>query len=271
MKNAPILITILVCALFISFAAFGQDQIGVLKWEQLPDMFGYDWSSEDLVPSAVADDWICENGMPINRIEWWGSYYLPSVFPYQNSDNFTDPTLTTNTPPGTVTGFRIAIFTHKETGDCFPWPMPGDVLYMTEVAIENANETLYGVATKPGGQQENVWQYSVALDEFFYQELGERYWIAIQALDGGTWEPGATFTPMIQWGWHQTDKLLYGWGEDAVQIWYIDQNQNECDDWDLLVDTEMAFRLYTIPEPSTGMIILSSLGLLGLIVRKRAR
>lgn len=270
MKNAPIFITILTCFLFISFAAFGQELAGFLKWEQLPDMAGYDWSSENLVPSAVADDWICENGMPINRIEWWGSYYFPSTFPYKNSDNFPDPTLTTGTPPGTVTGFYIGIFDNAEQGQCFPWPMPGELLYLTYVAIENANETLYGVATKPGGQQENVWHYSVALDEFFYQELGQKYWIAIMAVDGGSWEPnidGATFTPMVQWGWHQTDKLLHGWGEDAVQIW--ENLDSDC--WDLLVDTEMAFRLYTIPEPSTGMIILSSLGLLGVIVRKRVR
>jgi hypothetical protein len=272
MKHTKSSIIVFVCALFISIAVFGDITREVPKWSQLPDMAGYDWSSETIVPSAVADDWLCENGLPIDQITWWGSYYTPAVFPYKNSDNYPDPTIPSNTNPGTITGFYIAIF-GNDTG-CNPWPAPGELLYLTQVDIADVSETLYGVATKPGGQQENVWQYSVNLDKYFYQEQGQKYWLTIMAIDGGDWEPTSA-APIIQWGWHQTDKSKYGWGEDAVQLWQFDQNgdesENECMPWELLVDTEMAFELHSVPEPSTMMMIVSSLGLLALIVRKRSK
>jgi len=265
MKHTPSFLMVIACALFISIAAFGQTAPPEPKHVQLPDMNGYDWSSETIVPSAVADDWLCENGLPINQITWWGSYYIPSTFPYKNSDNFLDPSIPGNVPPGTVTGFNIAIFSNKEEGECYPWSMPGDLLYLTSVSIADANETLYGVATKPGGQVENVWQYTVVLKDLFAQKEGETYWLAIQAIDG---ELGSsTFTPFIQWGWHQTDKLIYGFGEDAVQIGFT---PNECEEWDLLVDTEMAFKLYSIPEPSLMGLLFGSMTVLGMLIRKRS-
>lgn len=266
MKHTPSFLVVIACALFISIAAFGQTAPPEPKHVQLPDMAGYDWSSETAVPSAVADDWLCENGLPINQIVWWGSYYMPSIYPYKNSDNFPDPSIPNNTPPGTVTGFNIGIFTNKEVGNCYPWSMPGDLLYLASISIADANETLYGVATKPGGQIENVWQYTAILEIPFEQKQGETYWLAIQAIDSVSGNP--TLIPLYQWGWHQTDKLLYGYGEDAVQIGFT---PNECDEWDLLVDTEMAFKLYSIPEPSTIGILFASISVLGMLIRKRSK
>jgi hypothetical protein len=259
MKHTKSIIIVFACALFISFSAFGQN----LKWEQLPDESGYDWSSATIVPSAVADDWLCENGMPINRIEWWGSYYTPSIFPYENSDNFPDPTIPSNTPQGTVTGFIISVFGDDGPGGDYSWSHPGTLLWVLNFTISEVNETLFGTATKPGGQIENIWQYGVDIDanELFYQDIDTRYWLSIQAID----HEGQSTT---QWGWHQTDKALYGYGDDAVQRGFT---QNPNIPWDLLVDTEMSFRLYAVPEPSTITILMSSLVFLGLIVRRRQK
>ena len=248
----------LACALFISIAAFGQ-MPSVSKWSQLPDMTGYDWSSETQVPSAVADDWVCENGMPINQITWWGSYYTPAIYPFNHSDNWSDPTIPNNTPPGTVIGFIISIYSDAGPSGAYSWNHPGDLLFSTTV---EATETLYGVATKPGGQQENVWEYNVLLkpEDWFDQELGTTYWLSIVAINS---LGSSTFIPSIEWGWHQTNLRF---AEDAVQSGF---NQNI--EWDLLVDTEMAFELGTIPEPSTLTLIVSSLGLFGIFVRRRSR
>jgi hypothetical protein len=264
MKHTPSILVIIACALFISVIAFGQIAPQEPKHAQLPDMAGYDWSSENQVPSAVADDWICENGMPINQIVWWGSYYQPGIYPYKTSDNWPDPTYPNNVTPETVKGFTILIYANDGPGGSKSWNSPGAMLYNSYVAIEDTNESLFGVASKPGGQQENVWQYTALLDpkDWFYQEQGVKYWISIVADNdlGNT-----TFLPMYQWGWHQTDKELYGFGDDAVQNGY---NPNQM--WDLLVDTEMAFKLYSVPEPSMIVLVMSSLGMLGMYIRRRS-
>jgi hypothetical protein len=182
------------------------------------------------------------------------------------SDNFPDPTLPNNTTPETVNGFTILIYANDGPGGSKSWNSPGAMLYNTYVAIEDTNESLYGVALKPGGQQENVWQYTAVLDpkDWFYQEQGVKYWISIVA-DNNNNEPGSTFLPMYQWGWHQTDKEQYGSGDDAVQNGY-----NPTQMWDLIVDTEMAFKLYSVPEPSTMGILFASISALGMLIRKRS-
>jgi hypothetical protein len=250
--------------LLISTSAFCQTKEPPAKWSQLPDMTGYDWSSEYAIAtqntSAVADDWLCENGLPINQVRWWGSYYQPTVVPYKDSNNWIDPTMPSNVPIPMILSFTIVIYDNAGPDTTYSWNHPGNALFTDSILINNANETLYGISTKPGGQQENVWQYDVSLNKPFYQELGEVYWLSITAV---TNQPAGI--PIIQWGWHQTDKLLYGFGADAVQEGY---NPNLV--WDLIPDTEMSFELRTIPEPSAFGMIGASLVVLGMFFRKRS-
>jgi hypothetical protein len=264
MKHTPSFLVILACALFISVAAFGQVAFPESKHIQLPDMTGYDWSSENQVPSAVADDWVCENGMPINQIVWWGSYYQPGIYPFNHSDNWSDPTFPNNGTPETVDGFSILIYANDPPGGDKSWNSPGSLIYDIYIDIEDVNETLYGVSSKPGGQQENVWKYTADLsqEDWFNQEEGVKYWLSIVA--DNNFGQGPTFLPMYQWGWHQTDKELYGFGDEAVQNGY---NPNTM--WDFIPDTEMAFELHSVPEPSMIALMLSSLGILGMLVRRR--
>ena len=62
-----------------------------VKWSQLPEMvnpWGFDVESDfdpnDGLPrQVVMDDWLCETGLPVTDVHWWGSYFdnvTPSAF-----------------------------------------------------------------------------------------------------------------------------------------------------------------------------------------------
>jgi len=251
--------------------AIADEPVDLVKWSQLPDMgaYGYNWSSETVVPSMVADDFLCSNPLPVIDLHWWGSYYAPGpLWPYSNSDNIQDPTVPANQPPGILQGFNVEFYTDVPVGadPTMPWSHPGQLLYEELIPITAVVEAYYGTVTHIGGIQENVWQYNADLPVPFFQDPtsdpvdvdgdgvadGTIYWLKIQAI---------TSCETIQWGWHEAATL---WHDNAVQNWPPNQLAPF---WNIIVDTDMAFELTVIPEPS--FLLLTCLGLSLLLKRRR--
>jgi hypothetical protein len=239
--------------LVVGHAAWA-DPIGPVKWTQMPDMgpYGYDFSSETTVPSMAADDFLCEDGVPVIDVHWWGSYSAPGpLWPYYVSDNFPDPTIPGNTSPGILQGFNIEFYTDVPAGvdPAAPWSHPGTLLYDESVAISSVAEVLYGTVVHVGGQMENVWQYNVDLLHPFFQDAGTIYWLKIQAVHSDE---------SIQWGWHEAESL---WHDNAVQMGYGRPGM-----WEILTNKDMAFEL-SVPEPAT--LALLGAGMIGILIRRR--
>jgi hypothetical protein len=244
------------------------------KWSQLPNMgpWGYDFSSGTLAGSMVADDFLCSSDLPVVDVHWWGSYYTPGVlWPYPNSDNLPDPTVTATgapQPPGILLGFNIEFYSDVPAGQdpYMPWSHPGQCLEEYCIDIANVTEVLYGTVTHIGNILENVWQYNCDLPRPFFQDPeaapqdldgdglpdGTVYWLKIQAV---------LASETIQWGWHEADAL---WHDNAVQHWPPNPSAPY---WDMLSDKDMAFELSIIPEPS----LFPLLGFAGLVLLRRLR
>jgi len=225
--------------------AFADQAPEPVKWSQLPDMNqGLDYSSEMKVPSIVADDWLCQDGLPVTDIHWWGSYWGTGVATppdgSPNSDGFP------NAAPGGIQDFRVSIWSDVPAGGNDAFSHPGQLLWTLDTS--DYNEALYG--TTLGGKQ--VWQYNVYLPqaEWFNQVQGQIYWLSIEA---------DLPDSMRQWGWHESKD---DWNDDAAQ-------QFKGSPWYELVNNtysvSMAFELTTIPEPA----MLSLLALGGLVWLRR--
>jgi hypothetical protein len=206
---------------------------------------GLDYSSELKVPSAVAADWLCQDGLPVTDIHWWGSYWLPGAPTppdgSPNSDGFM------NAPAGGIQAFRLGIWSDVPAGGSVPFSHPGQLMWTVDTA--SYNEVFYG--TTAAGKE--VWQYNVYLPqtEWFNQVQGQIYWLSIEAL---------LPDPVRQWGWHESKDH---WNDDAVQIfkgspWYELINNT--------YSVDMAFELTTIPEPAA--LLLLALGGLALLRRR---
>jgi len=230
------------------------------KWSQLPDMLhGLNYSSENKVPSLVADDWLCQSIYPVTDIHWWGTYWRPSkpVPPggAPNSDSLPSQV------PGGIAAFSFVIWTDIPAGfEGEPFSHPGGALWEFRVPYELANEVFVG--TVPDKQ--DVYQYFIRLPEekWFHQEPGTIYWLSIRAV----WSEPYSEWPYKQWGWHES-LLSEHWNDSAVQDfknsgWYALNKDG--------ISTDMAFELTCIPEPSSLLAFASGLtGLVGLLIRRR--
>ena len=257
MKRGVFIFTLLIA--FLLLGIFSSAYASVVKWQQMPrmDQYGYDFSSETQVPSAVADDWKCNDERDVIAIGWWGSYWLPmdkagnSYYPYPNSDHWGDPV---NVPPGTVTGFIIRIYDDIPAGAGDPpWSHPGNLLYAATLSMGQVTETSYGTidhAEGPNTITETVFQYKTSLAKPFQQEIGTIYWLSIVAID-----PNGN---PIQWGWHESEVLI---GDNAVQAGY------STIPWDLIPTKDMAFELGVVPLPNT--LLLVATGLIGILGMRR--
>ncbi len=239
-------------ALLLSQVAIAEDTQQPVKWSQLPDMnLGLDWSTEVKVPSLVADDFLCEDGLPVTDIHWWGSYWIPN-YPVppdgsQHSDRLP------NGVPGGIERFLIQFWSDvpKDPANPLSFSHPG-VAVSSVIEATSYNEVLYGTTS----YGELVYQYNVYLDpaQWFLQEQGTIYWISIQAV---------LQDPLRQWGWHESKDH---WNDAAVQDfkasgWVPIQNN--------LYDNDMSFELTTIPEPSSMLALFGGLAVLVGIRRRR--
>jgi hypothetical protein len=239
---------------FLCLGIFPSVYASVVKWQQLPlmDQWGFDYSSETQVQSAVADDWQCNDKRDVIAIRWWGSYWnAGKYYPYPNSDHLGDPAIVL---PGTVTGFIIRIYDDVPAGAGFPfWSHPGSNVLL-EAEVTQVSEKFYGKidhAEGPNVITESVFEYYAKLPQSFVQEPGVVYWLSIVAIDPDG-KP-------IQWGWHQAEDF---WRDNAVQAGYYKPIY-----WNLLPDKDMAFELEVVPLPNTLLLVAS--GLIGILGFKR--
>lgn len=235
-------ITILALAHSTSFA--GETKL----WSQQPYMArGYGYSSEIRLGSIVADEWTYHAGTPVSGIGWWGEYWKTPTSPSYYSDSL--PV----SQPGGIDHFVIKIWSaaQPENGSEFGFSSPGTVLKTFEA--KSFTEAYYG-ATQKG---RSVYSYFMPItDQSWFQEAKSgTYFISIQA-------SGAETTK--QWGWHESSDHT---DTAAVQKfngsgWYTLENN--------VYTNDMAFEIFTAPEPGSMIILGSGLvGLAGLMIRRR--
>jgi len=153
-------------------------QAAPTKWTQTPNMeTGIDYGS--MVGFYLcADDFVCENPLPVSNVRWWGSYW-------------------SGQDPQPINGFTIRFFTDI----VLDYSQPDQKIY--EVYIPgNCNETFYGYSPY---DYTNVYEYNTSIPAFS-QTPGEIYWLSIEVDQG--WTPGP------YWGWHNS---LDHWNDNAVQ------------------------------------------------------
>jgi hypothetical protein len=220
-------------------------------------MNGYSFSSETQVPSQVADDFLCTDGLPIVKVRWWGSYWNTAYqsqvyYPYPNSDSWGDPI---PNPPGIISDFIINFYSDvpAQTG-VPPWSHPGAQEYARTLALDGiqVQETIFGQINR-GPVNETVYQYDAILPAPFEQQAGNIYWLSIQAVD-----PDGN---PLQWGWHESTDH---WNDNAVQMGFSPEGW-----WDLLPGEDMAFELQPVPIPSTLLLLGSGLTFLIRLRRRR--
>jgi len=214
-----------------------------VKWSQLPEMenpWGFDVESDfdpiDGFPNQVVmDDWLCETGLPVTDVHWWGSYF----------DDITP------------SAFHISI--HEDIPAGAAPSHPGPIIEAWNIAFAECNEEFYGVDAAGN----NVYQYFVYLPEWFYQEQGMVYWLDVIAIVPDAQGP--------VWGW-RTAVLPHNI-DDAVVIGDYDMASGDYTQWYPLEyeyeSLDMAFELTTIPEPLTLIMIGSALAGLAAIARRK--
>ncbi|MCK4518645.1 MAG: hypothetical protein KAU12_00860 [Candidatus Omnitrophica bacterium] len=251
---------VLVVLAVIIFVFGVNSQVGAapIKWSQPPDWdYGYDILSNvkaDGSAEVVADDWLCENGLPITDIHWWGSY-----------QGDTDPNVPIGAPSPAM-DFWIGVWSdvpadQSATG----YSHPGILL--------GAGEVFDLVGYKNGYQQytqHNGYKYEIDIsDDPILQDAGTIYWLSIVA----TGSVGEDYWSE-RWGWktsytHNIDCAVKGLVADEPLVgipWLETVVYMEP------LGVDMAFELTTIPELGT-MILLGSLatGLFGFAGLRRKK
>jgi hypothetical protein len=214
----------------------------------------------------MADDFR-SNGAPILGVKWWGSYF----------DTINEPQVQPDGSFASVVEDGFVISFHKDipADAAGNFSRPGELL---------ATYTTWGVHIKPtdeiGWDGHRIWEYSVdledthpehldpsiALPDRFNEVAGEIYWMSIVAENGHEmdedWVTTANNDPVElehYWGWHTSPDRF-----NDVPV-MGDLKMPDAATWDYgnwipvtleHMPGDMAFELYTVPEPSTVTLLL---------------
>jgi hypothetical protein len=144
----------------------------------------------------MADDWLCDNALPVTDIRWWGSYIgwefeqIPTIAPES---------------------FHIGIWTDVPAGEDQTFSHPGQLIWEYMVLREMANETIDGCGFYPGTSTGYSFKYECNLPEeawFYQQGQGTIYWLSVSAVYTGN-------EPSSPWGWKTRE---HNYNDDAVRI-----------------------------------------------------
>lgn len=232
-----------VCTLAVLIStAYADDTGAIYKWSQLPDMTPMGRDINATSPNILADDWLCENGLNITDIHWWGSYLGWQV----------------NTPPEQLVinvqhpdSFNFSQHLDIPAGGQYPYSQPGAQINGASAAAGQYTWNYYGSIQTGAATWEHVFQYNFILPQEWSQKQGMVYWLDISAVyNAGT---------QLPWGWHTSATQ---WNDSAVKnvvgggwepITYPER-------------TDLAFELSTVPEP--GAMMLFGLGVFSWFMRK---
>ena len=246
------------------------------KFYQLPDPSG--WDVRLTTPKILADDFVCLETGWITDIHFWGSWKQGV--------------------PGVIPRIHLSIHADVPAGDITPYSLPGDELCSKEIIVDQVpagavvfqdepssaqgwydpNTGEYNEFDHTGMVQVNIFLDQIfPLRELFVQEgTAARpiiYWLDIQV---DVESPVGTTAPDVDFGWKTS--LDHGAPDYAVwSDWLPCDPKPDGDEWAMLTDPvtgaglDMAFVITTIPIPEPGIMVLSGLGLLALLARRRKK
>ncbi len=246
------------------------------KFYQLPDPLG--WDIRVTTPKLLADDFVCISTDYITDVHFWGSWEAGVV--------------------GEITGIHVSFHADVPAGADTPWSHPGEELWAKDLILDEVpagSVVIQDAVSGPQGwydpNEPNDWvrydhtgmvQVNIFLDQIFelselFIQEGTRavpmiYWLDLQ-VDVAP-PPGTTALP-VDFGWKtsvqhfQDDAVWADWGPDCPAP--------VGDQWAELIDPEtgesldLAFVITGIPVPEPGIMVLSGLGLLALLARRRKK
>jgi hypothetical protein len=193
-------------------------------------IIGTDRTSDHSIPWIMADDYQCNDPLPIMAVRWWGSYVGETMV----------------RPTGFVVGFDFNIYGSTGTPANHPNSLPVGAPVYTAALI--AQEEFVGV-DQTG---DNVYRYDAFLAEPFDQVFGTEYFISIDKPTGE------------QWGWHDSG------ASHPILDWAAFTPVGHGGPWVTFnPHTDLAFELM-VPEPNTTVLALIGGGLLmGVALRRR--
>jgi len=233
--------------LLLQSVAFASDDL--MKWSQLPDLQKgarlSQWDPIDFGPqTARASDWICENGLPINTISWWGSKLLNNDFELQ--------------------GFDVKVF---ENVFAEGYNRPGTELYDKFIPIDQL--TLSSEGLNAVGSE--TFKYTAELQDPFEQVKGQTYWLSVIAIT-----PNADAGLLQEWRWQEALENINNSTRVGLLIDSMTSTNPDIVDCHLGQENErdLAFELITegdIPEPTSIAMLSGGAVCLIYLVRLRKK
>jgi hypothetical protein len=244
------------------------------KFFQLPDPGG--WDVKVTTPKILADDFVCIETGWITDVHFWGSWKGGVA--------------------GEITRIHLSIHSDIPAGQITPYSLPGEELWSAEVipgqvppgAVQIRDE----VSGPQGWYDPNTGEYirfdhsgmvqvNIFLDQIFpleelFVQRGSSgnpiiYWLDLQ-VDVAT-PPGIADLD-VDFGW-KTSMNHIGPDFAVWSDWVPGNPKPDGDEWAMLTDPvtgeglDMAFVITGIPIPEPGIMVLSGLGLLALLARRR--
>lgn len=246
------------------------------KFYQLPDPVGLD--VKVTTPNILADDFVCFETGWITDVHFWGSWQ--------------------QAVQGEITRIHLSFHADVPAGD-IPYSHPGELLWDTDIIPGQAppgsvvirdlpssaqgwydpNTGEYNELDHSGMVQVNIFLDQIfPLEELFIQRGSARepiiYWLDLQV---DVAPPVGTTALDVDFGWKTS---LNHFGDDAVWGDYLVDGLvggNPLPGWQELLhprtgeSLDMAFVITGIPIPEPGVMILSGMGLLALLARRRKK
>lgn len=176
---------------------------GIQKWNEVPnttDGIGQTSykTTQGVSNAIVADDFECQNGLPIKKVIWYGSY---SGYEMLQSGQVASPS-------SKPISFILSWYTYEQVSQQFP-PRPGTLLGQTTT---NYKEEWYASQKMWNNAQnyEHIFYYECDLSPTWNQTQGQKYFITIQAVQD------TTISPFYGWKWWAADSSSQ-WNSASMQ------------------------------------------------------